>query len=235
MPFQAVLIDLDGTLLDTIADIADATNAMLIELDRPALAQDVIRTYVGKGTRHLVRRALATTSNSRLSEPDAGEPAEPDLVEQGLALFSHHYGLVNGDKSVLYPGALEGLKAFKKQGLKLAVVTNKSTEFTGPLLTRTGIAGFFDQVVCGDTCAERKPHPMPLLHACKLLGVEPTQALAIGDSVNDTQAARAAEITVLAVPYGYNEGLDVRALEVDDIVMSIEAAAQWAAQYERTS
>src|SRR5690606_29248617 len=127
------------------------------------------------------------------------------------------------------PGVLEGLQAFKDAGYKLAIVTNKPTEFTLPLLERTGIAAFFDGVVCGDTCEQKKPHPMPFLHACSLLGVQPGQALAIGDSVNDALAARAAGIPVLAVPYGYNEGMNVRNLPVDDIVTSIAEAARWAA------
>lgn len=223
MPFAAVLFDLDGTLLDTIADIADATNAMLADMKRPRLSQAVIRSYVGKGTKVLIARAL---SNHR-----DGSGCQPDEIERGMASFSRHYGRLNGDKTILYPGALKGLKDFKKQGSKLAIVTNKSTEFTPPLLERMGIDHFFEHIICGDTCVERKPNPMSMLHACDLLGVKPADTLAIGDSINDARAAQAAKIKVLAVPYGYNEGIDVRTLEVDDIVTSIEAAAQWAAQH----
>ena len=244
MPFAAALLDLDGTLLDTIPDLADAVNAMRVDLSLPVLAQAVIATYVGKGTRHLVMRSLSDIENSAgsasaqmqptasvqaggLAQEQANVPTG-EQIEHGLALFEQHYHRVNGDKAVLYPGVLEGLNAFKAQGVKLAVVTNKPTEFTLPLLERTGLAHFFEHVVCGDTCSEKKPHPMPFLHACDLLNTHPSDALAIGDSVNDALAARAAKITVLAVPYGYNEGINVRNLEVDDIVTSIEAAAQWA-------
>lgn len=220
MRFTAALLDLDGTLLDTIPDLADAVNAMRLEINLAPLPQKVIASYVGKGTLHLVKCALA-------HDAPATAPT-PEQVQHGLSLFEKHYHRFNGRKATLYPGVIEGLKAFQRHGVKLAVVTNKPTEFTHPLLERSGLAGFFDHVVCGDTCTEKKPHPMPLLHACELLQTHPSQALAVGDSINDALAARAAQITVLAVPYGYNEGQDVRNLEVDDIVMSIEAAAQWA-------
>lgn len=224
MFLNAVLFDLDGTLLDTIPDLADAANAMREELGMAALPQHTIATYVGKGTENLVMRTLA--------DNPAGSAPSPASIRHGLGLFNRHYHACNGDKATLYPQALEGLQAFRKAGFKMAVVTNKPTEFTLPLLERSGIAGFFDGVVCGDTCEKKKPHPLPMLHACALLGVAPAQALAIGDSVNDAQAARAANIPVLAVPYGYNEGMDVHNLEVDDIVTSIAEAAQWAARHE---
>ncbi|WP_353154927.1 phosphoglycolate phosphatase [Pollutimonas bauzanensis] len=220
MPFSAVLLDLDGTLLDTIPDLANASNAMRRELGMSPLSQDTIASYVGKGTENLVQRTLS--NNPEGTVPDSAS------VERGLEIFGRHYHTVNGEQAVLYPGVLEGLRAFQASGMKMAVVTNKPTEFTLPLLERSGLAGFFEHIVCGDTCARKKPDPMPLLHACELLQVNPEDALAIGDSVNDALAARAANIAVLAVPYGYNEGMDVRTLEVDDIVMSINEAAQWA-------
>lgn len=222
MRFSAALLDLDGTLLDTIPDLADAANAMRVELGMLELPQETISTYVGKGTENLVIRVLA--HNPAGTTPSAAE------VQQGLDAFARHYHRVNGDKAMLYDGALEGLKAFKAAGVKMAVVTNKPTEFTLPLLQRAGIEHYFEHVVCGDTCARKKPDPMPLLHACDLLQVAPEDAIAVGDSINDAQAARAAGITVLAVPYGYNEGMDVRTLEVDDIVSSIADAAHWAAK-----
>lgn len=223
MPFSAVLLDLDGTLLDTIPDLASAANAMRRELGLPALAQETIATYVGKGTENLVMRALSNNGTGT-------QPSEEEL-QHGLGIFERHYHARNGQEATLYPGALEGLQAFSRAGVKMAVVTNKPTEFTHPLLARFGIDQYMDHVVCGDTCERKKPHPMPLLHACGLLGVSPQEALAIGDSVNDALAARAAQIPVLAVPYGYNEGMDVRTLEVDDIVTSIAEAAEWAARH----
>ena len=221
--FSAVLFDLDGTLLDTVPDLADAVNGMRADQNLAPLTLETVASYVGKGTRNLVIRALAHDS---AQEGNAEPPTDP-RIDAALASFNRHYHRINGSKSRLYPGALAGLQAFRDQGLKMAVVTNKPTEFTLPLLNHQRLAGFFDAVVCGDTCAQKKPHPMPLLHACKLLGTDPSNALFVGDSVNDVAAARAADMAVLAVPYGYNEGQDVRNLEVDDIVPSIDAAAAW--------
>ncbi|HUH60961.1 MAG TPA: phosphoglycolate phosphatase [Candidimonas sp.] len=225
MQISAVLLDLDGTLLDTIPDLADAANAMRAEFGMPPLAQAIIATYVGKGTENLVARTLSA---------QAAQTALPAVaLADGLRVFGDHYHRINGRSATLYPGVLQGLEAFKTMGVKLAVVTNKPTEFTLPLLAQCGIARYFQAVVCGDTCEHRKPHPLPLLHACRLLGVTPDQAIAIGDSVNDALAARAARIKVLAVPYGYNEGQDVRTLEVDDIVTSIDHAASWVAGHKK--
>jgi phosphoglycolate phosphatase len=227
MTFLAALFDLDGTLLDTLDDLADAGNAMRADDGRPALSRDTVETYVGKGTDYLVMRSLAHDA------PD-GPPGREE-VTYALHRFTDHYRRVSGDHAVPSPGVIQGLTAFRDQGLKMAIVTNKPTEFTGPLLQRTGLDRFFQHMVCGDTCARKKPDPMPFLHACSLLDVEPERALAVGDSINDAQAARAAGITVLAVPYGYRGGEDVRTLPVDGIVTSIESAAQWAAQHQEPS
>jgi phosphoglycolate phosphatase len=220
--FQAALLDLDGTLLDSIPDLATAANAMRVELGMPPLREAVIATFVGKGVDRLVQRALAGAQ-------EHGE-VDPALFAQGRASFYRHYHLVNGDKAVIFDGVIDGLKAMRDQGLKLAVVTNKPTEFTIPLLQRTGLAGFFAAVVCGDTCARKKPDPQPVLHACALLGVQPDRAVTIGDSLNDSQAGRDAGTRVLVVPYGYNEGVDIRTLDVDGIVSSLIEAAQWIAR-----
>lgn len=224
MRFKAVLLDLDGTLLDTVTEIADAANAMRQNLGMPPLPLETLTTYVGKGSEHFVKQALS--NNLAGTVPDAHQSA------QALAIFLDHYRVLNGTQSHLYPGVLEGLTAFRKAGLKMAVVTNKKEEFTHTLLIRKNLAHFFDAVVCGDTCERKKPDPMPFLHACQLLNVNPADALAIGDSINDAQAARAAGITILAVPYGYSAGIDVRNLDVDAIVDSIMDAAHWAAQQE---
>jgi phosphoglycolate phosphatase len=221
-PLTAVLLDLDGTLVDSIPDLAHAANAMRVELKLAPLSQDVIASFVGKGVDNLVQRTLAGSL-------DAPPPSEAEF-DAGCALFYRYYHAVNGDKTTVYDGVIDGLKAMREMGLKLAVVTNKSAEFTLPLLTRTGLAGFFDAVVCGDTCDRKKTDTMPMLHACDLLGVVPAAAVVIGDSINDVQAGRSAGTRVLVVPYGYNEGHDVRMLSVDGIVTSLVEAAEWIAQ-----
>ena len=220
-PLLAALLDLDGTLVDSVPDLAHAANAMRVELGMAPLREDVIATFVGKGVDNLVRRTLAGSL-------DAAAPDDARFAE-GRASFYRHYHLVNGDKARVFDGVIEGLKAMRAQGLKLAVVTNKPTEFTLPLMQRTGLAGFFEAVVCGDTCERRKPDPDQVLHALAAFGVAPEQAVTIGDSINDALAGRRAGTAVLAVPYGYNEGMDVRTLDVDGIVDTLLDAAQWIA------
>lgn len=225
LPIKAVLIDLDGTLLDSIPDLADAANAMREELGMARLPVERVTTFVGKGVEHLVRRTLV--GDLQGADPD------PALFEQARTIFFRHYHVFNGKRAAIYPGVIEGLRAMQAQGLRLAVVTNKPEQFTLPLLQRTGLRDFFDAVVSGDTCERKKPDPMPMAHACTLLDVEPGAALAIGDSGNDSQSARGAGLRVLVVPYGYNEGHDVRTLEVDGIVSSLLDASHWVMQANR--
>ena len=210
----AVTIDLDGTLADTIPDLAAGANAMLAELGRPALPVDQIRTFVGKGIPRLVERTLAESF---------GDAA---LMERALPVFERHYAAVNGRHSTLYPGVTEGLRALRDMKVPLACVTNKSGRFTAPLLEQLDLARYFEQVVAGDTLPQKKPDPAQLLHASRAFGVAPGAMLMIGDSVNDAQAARAAGCPVFCVPYGYNEGRDVRELDVDAIVGSLFEATR---------
>lgn len=214
---KAVTIDLDGTLADTIPDLAAAANSMLGELGRPALEVDRIRTFVGKGIPNLVERALA----------DAFGPAvSADLAARALPLYERCYAEINGRHTVVYPGVSEGLRALRDMRLPLACVTNKSGRFTAPLLERLGLARFFEQVIAGDTLSRKKPDPAQLIHACRGFGIAPAEMLMIGDSGNDAEAARAAGCPVFCVTYGYNEGRDVRELDVDAIVTSLIEAAR---------
>lgn len=213
---SGVIIDLDGTLLDTAADLAAAVNAMLADRGRAGLTVEQVARYVGKGAAVLVHRALTGALDGS---------AEPTVFEPAMQAFLVHYGRENGVHARAYPGVLEGLQAMRAKGLRLAVVTNKPAAFTEPLLEMTGIAGFFEAVVSGDTVARKKPDPLPMLHVCERFGLPPQRMVAIGDSMNDALAARAAGIAVMTVPYGYNEGQDVRALDVDAIVGSLLEAA----------
>lgn len=216
-PARAVLIDLDGTLLDTAADLAEAANAMRADFGLPPLPQATVASYVGKGADVLVHRALGGAMDARLDDT---------RLAAGRTAFMRHYAVSNGRHARDYPGVREGLAALRAMGLPLACVTNKPQAFADPLLERTGLRDAFALVLGGDALPKRKPDPLPMLHAARVLGAAPHQAVAIGDSVNDAQAARAAGMAVFAVPYGYNEGHDVATLDVDAIVQSLlEAAA----------
>lgn len=214
---KAVIIDLDGTLADTIPDLAEAANMMLRELDRPALERKLIRTFVGKGIPKLVERALA--GNLEGSVP-AG------LLARALPIYERCYAEVNGKHTVIYPGVSEGLRTLRAMQLPLACVTNKAERFTRALLDHLQLARCFEQVIAGDTLPQKKPDPQPLLHACRGFGIAPGDMLMIGDSAIDVEAARAAGCPVFCVTYGYNEGRDVRELDVDAIVASLIEATR---------
>jgi phosphoglycolate phosphatase len=214
---RCVVIDLDGTLLDTVEDLAIAINLLFDQLGRPPLDVSLVRTFVGKGIAHLVRRALAS---SYRAEPDAA------LLERALPLYFQCYESVNGRHTTIYPGVMEGLSALHDAGFGLACITNKSERFALPLLEKMGMARYFSLVVGGDTLARKKPDPLPLTHSCRHFGIVPAQMLMIGDSINDAAAARAAGCPVFCVPYGYNEGANVRTLDVDAIVETLFEATK---------
>ena len=221
LAFDAVLLDLDGTLMDTIPDFTVAVNAMLSDLKFAAISQAEIATYIGKGSDNLIRRVLTSVQG--------GQPPTDELFKQAKVSYTANYHRINGDQAIIFDGVRPGLERLQAMGLRMAVVTNKNAEFALPLLERTGLAKYMQAIVCGDTLAERKPHPAPMLHACNLLKSSPSRNVAVGDSVNDALSARAAGCTFLAVPYGYNEGNSVHSLDVDAIVDSIEHAARWVA------
>ena len=211
-PIRSITIDLDGTLLDTVPDLAAAANAMLRELGRPELPIETIAAFIGRGIPKLVARCL----------PDLDDAA----VDQAQAVFRRHYAVENGRRSRLFPGVLEGLQAFRAAGLPMAVITNKAAAFTEPLLVATQLNSWFEFAVSGDTLAHKKPHPAQLLHACERMGTVPAENLHIGDSHHDAVAARAAGCPVFIVPYGYNEGEDVQGIDCDAIVASLAEAAR---------
>lgn len=215
---RAVLLDLDGTLLDTALDIHAAANGMLRDLGRQELPVAEIRGYVGRGIPNLVKRVLA----GALEAADDPAPPPPDA----LASMMRHYADTNGRSASPFPGVMQGLAALKAKGFPLAVITNKAEAFTLPLLERTGLARYFDAVVSGDILPRSKPDAMPLVWACGRLGVSPADAVMVGDSLHDFHAGRAAACRVFLVPYGYNEGRDVRDLACDAIVSTLEDAAQ---------
>ncbi len=224
MHFQSVTFDLDGTLLDTIADLAEACRLMLEEIGEPHRTQAEVHSFVGKGMAVLVERCL-----TRERAPTA------ERLHQAIESFKKHYAAVNGQFTQIYPGVLEGLQAWQASGLKMGVVTNKPGMFTEALLERMGLAGYFDVVVSGDTTANKKPHPEPILHACRLFGVRPDRNLHIGDSENDIHAAHAAGCLAFAVPYGYNEGKPVDSADCDALVSDLLAAYRQALTFKTSS
>ncbi len=219
---RAVLIDLDGTLLDTVLDLHAAANAMLRDLGREEIAVATIRSFVGRGIPNLVKRVLA-------GKMEAADNAAPP-PDEALSSFKRHYAAENGRRAALFPGVVEGLEAFRAMGLPLGVITNKAEAFTLPLIERTGLAPYFGVVVSGDLLPRPKPDPMPLLWASGRLGISPANVLMIGDSVHDWHAGRSAGCRVFLVPYGYNEGRDVHELDCDGIVSTLAEAAQRIAQ-----
>ena len=218
---RAVCIDLDGTLLDTIPDLAAAANGMLNDLSLAPLPEERIRQFVGKGAEVLIQRTLAAARDSASSTGAALEASSDTSEEKARTCFFENYRRLNGSRAALYPGVAMGLRGLRDQGLKLACVTNKPEEFVEPLLERFGIESFFDFLIGGDTLPFKKPHPGQLLEACRRWMLEPAQVLMLGDSINDALAARAAGMPVLLVPYGYNEGHSVQDADVDGIVSTL--------------
>ncbi len=214
---QAVIIDLDGTMVDTAPDFLVAINHMRAGFDLTPLDLDTIKRFVGKGSENLIHRVLAV---------DFSESQIQQHFVEAMAAYQRHYLAINGDYSALYPDVIEGLKELRERGLRLACVTNKPIAFTLPLMAKKGLASYFDVVYGGDSFARKKPDPIALLQVCTDFKLAPSQVLAIGDSSNDAEAARAAACPVLLVPYGYNHGEAIQNVESDGIVTSLLEAAQ---------
>lgn len=215
-PIRAAIIDLDGTMLDTMPDFHVAINGMRADLQLAPIAQATITPMVGKGSENLIRAVLALDFDA--ATVDA-------RFEDAMASYQRHYLAINGRHSVLFDGVIAGLQAMRANGLRLACVTNKPIAFTTPLLALKGLDGFFDVVYGGDSLARKKPDPLPLLTVCRDFDLAPSSVVAIGDSSNDAEAARAAGCPVLTVPYGYNHGRPVQEIDSDGIVDSLLSAA----------
>lgn len=207
---DAAIVDLDGTMVDTLGDFAEALNRMLRDLALPGVAAHDIETMVGKGSEHLLRSAL-----KRVLSRDGVELYAPEIeaiYPQAWERYQVHYLQINGQFAQVYPGVEAGLQALRAAGLRLACLTNKPHGFALPLLQAKGLAGYFDAVFGGDSFERKKPDPLPLIKTCEALGSAPVRTLMVGDSSNDAQAAHAAGCPVVLMTYGYNHGQPVRAV-----------------------
>lgn len=213
---RAAIFDLDGTMVDSVPDIHLALNTMKADFSLAEISMDTVRRLVGRGTEKLVRDTLSI---------DMGPEHVEKMLPAALTSFYRHYRMTNGCHSTVYPGVTEGLTRMRESGLKLACVTNKPAIFTEPLLAKKGLYAFFDLIYSADSLPRKKPDPLPMLMACQKFGIRPSQAVVIGDSINDGQAARAAGCSLFIVPYGYNHGKPVEEIDSDGIIPDFLAAA----------
>lgn len=211
-PVHACILDLDGTLVDTLGDFEAALAVMLAEWGHPPLTRAVIARLVGKGSEHLIEAALVHAGVLR-APPDSA--AGQALQRAAMHNYQAAYAQVNGRFSIVYPGVLDGLAALKARALPLAVLTNKPRSLAHALLVAKGLAGYFDHVFGGDSFARKKPDPLPLLETCRALATPAAQTLMIGDSSNDAMAARAAGCPVVLMSHGYNHGRPVSEVDAD--------------------
>ncbi|MDH3342120.1 MAG: phosphoglycolate phosphatase [Gammaproteobacteria bacterium] len=207
-----VLIDVDGTLVDSVPDLAYCVDEMMKQLGMPVYGEDKVRNWVGNGVERLTRRAL-------IGQLD-GEPDDA-LFEKAYPIFLDLYDKNVCERSCLYDGVREALNFLKTTDVKIGCVTNKNAQFTLPILEKLGVKDDFEIIICGDTLDKKKPDPLPLLHAAEKLGATPEQSLMLGDSMSDVKAARAAGFNIICMSYGYNHGEDIRDYNPDAVVDSM--------------
>jgi phosphoglycolate phosphatase len=226
---QAVIVDLDGTMVDTLGDFEMALNRTLADLDLPPITRALVARTVGKGSEHLIRSVLShqlalPALKGRASACEARDVAH--LYGPAWMRYQHHYLAINGAFADVYPGVVAGLQQWRDAGLALACLTNKPVSFAKPLLQAKGLEPFFSHVFGGDSFERKKPDPLPLLKTCEALGTSPARTLMVGDSSNDAQAARAAGCPVVLVRYGYNHGEPVDGVDADAHVDALTHIAQ---------
>ena len=218
---KLIMFDLDGTLVHTAPEIAQAANWMLADLGKPKLPIAQVQSYIGEGAVKLIKRCLTGDLNA---EPEA------QLVETAEKIFFDHYAN-NVVASKPFDGVEDGLQSVQNKGYRLACVTNKPAQFTQPLLQSSGLSAYFEMVVSGDTLPKKKPDPMQLHHICAQLNVQEYEALLVGDSDTDVSAARAAGCFIITVPYGYNQGRAIDESLVDatinDLTELINLLSNW--------
>ncbi len=207
-----VLFDLDGTLIDTAPDLVSSINIALMQLNLPVYSEEKIRGWIGSGIEGVMKRALTNDIN--------GQP-DPTLLEKALSIFTQDYFDNICVRSRIYPGVIEALDYLESENIKIGCVTNKGGRYTNKLLKTIGLFEKFGVIVSGDTLAVRKPNPEPILHAATYFSISPDFVLMVGDSITDINAARAAGVQILCVPYGYNMGRDIHELKPDVVVETL--------------
>ncbi|HEY9190194.1 MAG TPA: phosphoglycolate phosphatase [Sulfurovum sp.] len=200
---EVILFDLDGTLIDSVPDLAAAVNHMLEVLNRESFTEETIRYWVGNGAQMLVKRALS-------GQTEVDETLDQSLFENALELFLKFYGQNLSHRTIAYPNVPATLHALKEKGYRLVIVTNKPFDFVVPILKGLKLDGVFDFWVGGDSLEKKKPDPLPLLHACEHMNVSVEQCVMVGDSKNDLLAAGTCGMQSVGVTYGYNYGEDIR-------------------------
>lgn len=222
--FSAALIDLDGTLVDTVADFVVVLQRMMHDLPAPLapyrVQADTVTQVVGKGSQHLVGCFL------QLALDAAGDAANGLTVQEIFPMawesYQRHYQAINGQYARVYDGVEQGLQQYRAWGWKLLCVTNKPHAWAVQLLENKGLSRYFLQVYGGDSFARKKPDPLPLLKACEAVDIAPAHTLMIGDSSNDAEAARSAGCPVLLVSYGYNHGQSIVTVDADALTDSLD-------------
>ncbi len=209
---KMILIDVDGTLVDSVPDLAYCVDRMMEQLGMPVHGEDKVREWVGNGVERLVCRALVGQLE--------GEP-DDDLFAQAYPVFLELYAENTSKRSHLYDGVKQGLAYLQGAGYRLGCVTNKAAAFTEPLLKDLGVYDEFEIVISGDTLEKKKPDPLPLLHAARFFDIEPAEAMMLGDSVSDVKAARAAGFQIVCMTYGYNHGQDIGLAKPDALIDSM--------------
>jgi phosphoglycolate phosphatase len=226
---DAVILDLDGTMVDTVGDFCAALNLMLHDLPPPfnaySMDAQTVSQMIGKGSEHLIKSVIEHVHHAETAINKevvvCVDRALNELYESAWARYQVHYLAVNGRHATVFAGVLEGLVQLKARGVKLACLTNKPTAFALALLEQKGLASFFEHTFGGDAFAHKKPHPLPLLNTCQAMGSQTHRTLMVGDSSNDAQAARAAGCPVVLVTYGYNHGEPIQAVDADGYLESL--------------
>ncbi|OOF40087.1 phosphoglycolate phosphatase [Rodentibacter rarus] len=201
--FKLIGFDLDGTLVNSLPDLALSVNSALAEFDLPQAPESLVLTWIGNGAPVLIARALDWV------KAQTGRALSEAEVEEVKARFNHYYGENLCNVSHLYPNVKETLEALKAKGYTLAIVTNKPTRHVQPVLAAFGIDHLFSEMLGGQSLPAIKPHPAPLYYLCGKFGIEPRQLLFVGDSKNDILAAHAAGCAVVGLTYGYNYNIPI--------------------------